>query len=149
MGPFSLALDGIADPTQESAFLAYLDKGTKDIARRAPPSPEIHNDDEVAEAVRAEDMKDPVAAYMFTIVMAYYHYLKFRSEVPDDINEREGLAGLTWVFLQIPLTMYDVESKYLEVFIKGTNERKNQDKNLLLESKESGQFADAVGTHNS
>ncbi|KAI1313035.1 hypothetical protein EDD11_002740 [Mortierella claussenii] len=165
MSPYSLALDGIADLTQESAFSAYLEKGILGYARRVAPSPDIYerwptllpildrvfrsnNYDEVAEAVRTENMKDPVAAYLFTVVMAYYHYFKFRSEVPEDINEREGFAGLTWVFLQTSLTMYDVESRYLEVFIKATDDRKNQEKNLLLETKEPGQFADAVATFN-
>ncbi|KAF8954366.1 hypothetical protein BGZ46_002941, partial [Entomortierella lignicola] len=102
----------------------------------------------VAEAVRSEDMRDPVAAYLMTIVMAYYQYFSFGCDVPKDINEREGFTGMTWVFMHTPLTMYGVKTRYSEVLIKGVDERKNQDKNLLLESKDSGQFADAVATHN-
>ncbi|KAG0315200.1 hypothetical protein BGZ99_007608 [Dissophora globulifera] len=127
MGPYSLALDEIADLTSESAFSASLEKNILAIAKMAPPSPDIYERwlmlrsildrvcvfnryDEVAKAVRKESMKDPVAAYLFTIVMAYSHYFTFRSEVPEDINEREGFVGPTWMFLQTPLTMYNVES---------------------------------------
>ncbi|KAG0296026.1 hypothetical protein BGZ98_001132, partial [Dissophora globulifera] len=99
-------------------------------------------------AVHKESMEDPVAAYLFTIVTAYCHYFNFRSEVPEDINEREGFVGLTWMFLQTPPKMYNVKSRYLEVIIHGVVERKNQGRNLLLASQESGQLADAVAIHN-
>ncbi|KAF9923458.1 hypothetical protein BGZ65_008865 [Modicella reniformis] len=166
VGKAELALDGVADLTRESDFSTFLDMDILAVARRVPPSPDIYERwptlqpildrvflsngyDEVAEAVRSENMRDPVAAYLFTIVMAYFHYFNFRSEVPEDINEREGFAGLTWTFLQTPLTMYNLESRYLEVLINAVSKRKNQGKDLLLTSKESGQFADAVATHNS
>ncbi|KAG0043075.1 hypothetical protein BGZ83_011874 [Gryganskiella cystojenkinii] len=148
-----------------------------------------NNYDKVSEAVRSESMKDPVAAYLFTIVMAYCHCSnsgaktdklreandKIKSikigavqadsdlgptridtvinddavgvlfvnddgydSYEDDLDDlakfmrismsAKGLQSLTWVFLQTPLTMYDVESRYLEVFIKATDERKNQEK---------------------
>ncbi|KAG0343618.1 hypothetical protein BG004_005139 [Podila humilis] len=162
--PYSLALDGVADLMQDSEFSRSLDKNVMTTARRTDPPPNIYERwptllpvldrvfrsnsyDDVAKAVRSEDMQDPIAAYLFSVVFAYHHYFTFRNEIPEDLNEREGFAGLTWTFLQTPLTMYDIESRYLEIFITGSDERKNQGKNLLLESKERAQYADAVALH--
>ncbi|KAG9062114.1 hypothetical protein KI688_006840 [Linnemannia hyalina] len=82
-----MALDGVADLMQGSAFSMCLEKDIMAVARRVVPSPDIYERwstllsildrdfryngyDEVAEAVSLENMRDPVAAYLFTIVMA-------------------------------------------------------------------------------
>ncbi|KAG0009068.1 hypothetical protein BGZ81_003650 [Podila clonocystis] len=86
-GPFSLAHDGIADLTHDSLFCQMLDPTVLSTVRRAEPAPNIYerwptlrpicncvfasnNYDEVARAVRSENMRDPIAAYLFVIVMA-------------------------------------------------------------------------------
>ncbi|KAF9338834.1 hypothetical protein BGZ91_007773 [Linnemannia elongata] len=165
LGPFSLARDGIADLTHESTFSQVLDPTLLSVARRADPAPDVYerwptlrpicdrvfvsnNYDEVARAVRSENMHDPIAAYLFVVIMAYWQYFQFHEEVPENINEREGFSGLTWSFLQTPLTMYGIQSRYLEVLITAVEGRKNQDKDPLLEVKEIGQYADAVAIHN-
>ncbi|KAH7054946.1 hypothetical protein BKA57DRAFT_489768 [Linnemannia elongata] len=65
-----------------------------------------------------------------------------------NINEREGISGLTWSFMQTPLTTYGIQSCYLEVLITAVERRKSQDKDPLLDVKETGQYADAVAIHN-
>ncbi|KAF9112560.1 hypothetical protein BGX30_007252, partial [Mortierella sp. GBA39] len=165
LGPFSLARDGIADLTHESTFSQVLGPTLLSVARRADPAPDIYkrwptlrpicdrvfvsnNYDEVARAVRSESMHDPIAAYLFVVIMAYWQYFQFHEEVPENINEREGFSGLTWSFMQTPLTMYEIQSRYLEVLITAVEGRKNQDKDPLLDVKEIGQYADAVAIHN-
>ncbi|KAF9177176.1 hypothetical protein BGZ51_009034 [Haplosporangium sp. Z 767] len=165
LGPFALARDGIADLTNDSSFCQTLDPTLLSAIRRAEPAPNIYerwptlgpildrvfvsnNYDEVAHAICSESMHDPIAAYLFVIIMAYWQYFQFHEEVPENINEREGFAGLTWSFMQTPLTMYKIQSRYLDVLITAVEGRKNQDKNPLLEVKEVGHFADAVATYN-
>ncbi|KAK3811925.1 MAG: hypothetical protein J3Q66DRAFT_49613 [Benniella sp.] len=161
LSPFSLARDGIADLTLNSTFSKALDPAVLSIARRVDPAPDIYKRwptleaicnrvfasdhyDQVATAVRSESMQDPIAAYLFLIIMAYWQYFQFHDEVPENINEREGFVGLTWTFMQTPLTMYEIESRYMDILITAVEERRNQDKDLLYEMKETGQFADAV-----
>ncbi|KAF9947465.1 hypothetical protein BGZ72_010531 [Mortierella alpina] len=165
LGPYSLARDGIADLIHESTFSQYLDPDILSIARRVESAPDIYerwptlgpicdrvftsnNYDDVARAIRAESMLDPIAAYLFIITMAYWQYFQFHEEIPENIGEREGFSGLTWSFLQTPLTMYSIESRYLEVLITAVEARKNQDRDPLLNIKETGQYADAVALHN-
>jgi hypothetical protein len=86
-GPFLLARDGIADLTQESPFCQTLDSTLLSIVRRVEPAPSIHERwptllpicdrvfvsnsyDEVARAIRSESMSDPIAAYLFVVIMA-------------------------------------------------------------------------------
>ncbi|KAK3842723.1 MAG: hypothetical protein J3R72DRAFT_125736 [Linnemannia gamsii] len=164
-GPFSLARDGIADLTQDSLFCQTLEPNVLSIVRRAEPAPNIHerwptlgpicdrvfmsnNYDDVANAVRSESMQDPIAAYLFVVIMAYWQYFQFYDDIPENINEREGFTGLTWSFLQTPLTLYGLQSRYLEVLITAVEGRKNQDKDHLQDVKEIGQYADAVALHN-
>ncbi|KAG0243602.1 hypothetical protein BGW41_001813 [Actinomortierella wolfii] len=111
LGPFSLARDGIADLTHESTFSQALDPTLLSVARRADPAPDIYERwptlrpifervfmsnhyDEVASAVRSESMHDPIAAYLFVVIMAYWQYFQFHEEIPENINEREGFSGL-------------------------------------------------------
>ena len=87
LGPFSLARDGIADLTHESTFSQVLGPTLLSVARRVDPAPDIYerwptlrpicdrvfvsnNYDEVARAVRSESMHDPIAAYLFVVIMA-------------------------------------------------------------------------------
>ncbi|KAG0215006.1 hypothetical protein BGX33_001621 [Mortierella sp. NVP41] len=159
------ARDGIADLTHDSSFCQTLDPTVLSIVRRAEPAPNIYerwptlgpicdrvfvsnNYDEVASAVRSESMRDPIAAYLFVTIMAYWQYFHFHDEIPENINEREGFTGLTWSFMQTPLTLYGIQSRYLEVLITAVEGRKNQDKDPLLEVKEIGQYADAVAIYN-
>ncbi|KAF9123438.1 hypothetical protein BGW39_008969 [Mortierella sp. 14UC] len=146
-GPFSLARDGIMDLTQDSSFCQALKPNVRSLVRRAEPSPDIHerwptlgpifdrvfasnNYDDVANAVRSESMQDPIASYLFVIIMAYWQYFRFHDAIPENISEREGFTGLTWSFIQTPLTLYGLQSRYLE------------------DVKEIGQYADAVAIHN-
>ncbi|KAG0285772.1 hypothetical protein BGZ97_007682 [Linnemannia gamsii] len=164
-GPFLLARDGIADLTQESPFCQTLDSTLLSIVRRVEPAPSIHERwptllpicdrvfvsnsyDEVARAIRSESMSDPIAAYLFVVIMAYWQYFQFQDEIPENINEREGFAGLTWTFMQTPLSMYGIQTRHLEVLITAVEGRKNQDKDHFVDAKEIGQYADAVAVHN-
>ncbi|KAG0062836.1 hypothetical protein BGZ90_002924 [Linnemannia elongata] len=83
-------------------------------------------------------MHDPIVAYLSVVIMTYY----------GNINEREGISGLTWSFMQTPLITYGIQSSYLEVLITAVEGRKSQDKDPLLDVKETGQYADAVAIHN-
>ncbi|KAG9062244.1 hypothetical protein KI688_006576 [Linnemannia hyalina] len=160
--PFLLARDGIADLTQESPFCQTLDSTLLSIVRRVEPRPKhwptllpicdrvfVSNSyDEVARAIRSESMSDPIAAYLFVVIMAYWQYFQFQDDIPENINEREGFAGLTWTFMQTPLSMYGIQTCYLEVLITAVEGRKNQDKDHFVDAKEIGQYADAVAVHN-
>ncbi|KAG0233795.1 hypothetical protein BGW42_007166 [Actinomortierella wolfii] len=158
LGPFSLARDGIADLTHESTFSQALDPTLLSVARCADIAPDIYERwltlrpifervfmsnhyDEVASAVRSESMHDPIAAYLFM-------YFQFHEEIPENINEREGFSGLTWSFMQTLLTLYGIQSRYLEVLTTAVVGRKNEDKDPLLDAKEIGQYADAVAVYN-
>ncbi|KAF9907905.1 hypothetical protein EC991_010418 [Linnemannia zychae] len=164
-GPFSLARDGIADLTQDSPFCQALEPNIRSLVRRAEPAPDIHkrwptlgpicdrvfasnNYDDVADAVRSESMQDPIASYLFVIIMAYWQFFQFHDTIPENINEREGFTGLTWSFIQTPLTLYGLQSRCLEVLITAVEDRKNQDKDHFQDVKEIGQYADAVAIHN-
>lgn len=87
LSPFALARDGIADLTLNSTFSKALDPAVLSIARRVDPAPDIYERwptleaicnrvfasshyDQVATAVRSESMQDPIAAYLFLIIMA-------------------------------------------------------------------------------
>ncbi|KAG0350697.1 hypothetical protein BG005_009766 [Podila minutissima] len=165
LGPFSLARDWIANLLYDSTFCQVLDPALLSPVRRAEPAPDIYERwptlrsildrvflsdryDDVASAVRSESMQDPIAAYIFVVIMAYWQYFQSNDEIPESINEREGFAGLTWAFMQTPLTMYGIQSRYLDILITAVEARKNQDKDPMLEIKETGQYADAVALHN-
>ncbi|KAI7817895.1 hypothetical protein BC939DRAFT_311241 [Gamsiella multidivaricata] len=103
-----------------------------------------NNYDDVARAIKKEDMEDPIAAYMISIMMSYAHYFTFHSEIPENINEREGFTDLAWSFIRGALTLTGIESRHLETLITGVQERKNLDKDLLLDTMESGQYSDGL-----
>src|SRR5690554_2398760 len=73
-----------------------------------------------------------------------FYYSRFHDQVPIDVNEREAFTNLTWSFIQGALTMTKIESRSLEVLITGVSQRKNQDKDLLQENKEIGQYAGGI-----
>ncbi|KAG0022824.1 hypothetical protein BGZ82_010894 [Podila clonocystis] len=165
LGPFSLARDWIANLMYDSMFCQVLDPVLLPPIRRAEPAPDIYERwptlrsvldrvfvsdryDDVANAVRLESMQDPIAAYLFVVIMAYWQYFQSNDDIPESINEREGFAGLTWAFMQTPLTMYSIQSRYLDILITAVEARKNQGKDPMLETKETGQYADAVALHN-
>ncbi|KAF9417145.1 hypothetical protein BGZ76_004551 [Entomortierella beljakovae] len=100
--------------------------------------------DEISLAVKREDLTDPVAFYLISIIVSYSHYFEFHSELPLDINEREGFIGFTWTFIRGGLTMAKVETRSLEVIITGVEERKNIGRDLRFELKQTGSFADGV-----
>jgi len=87
LGPFSLVRDGIADMTHGSSFAMTLPSNILSEARKVPAIPDINSKwptlqgiservfkyntyEDIATAVKKEDMEDPVAAYMFSVVMA-------------------------------------------------------------------------------
>ncbi|KAG0226145.1 hypothetical protein BGX31_007386 [Mortierella sp. GBA43] len=94
-------------------------------------------------------MEDPIAFYLISIVASYSHYFEFHSEVPCDLNEREGYADLVWSFIRGAFTLTGIESRHLEVQISGVQERKNHGKNHgknpFIDTMEQGQFCDGVG----
>ncbi|KFH63608.1 hypothetical protein MVEG_10302 [Podila verticillata NRRL 6337] len=165
LGPFSVARDWIANLMYDSTFCQALEPALLSPVRRADPAPDIYERwptlraildrvfvcdgyDDVANAIRSESMQDPIAAYLFVVIMAYFQYFQSSEKIPENINEREGFAGLTWAFMQTPLTMYGIQARYLDILITAVEARKNQDKDPLLETKETGQYADAVALYN-
>ncbi|KAG0012411.1 hypothetical protein BGZ81_001603 [Podila clonocystis] len=87
LGPFPLARDWIANLMYDSTFCQVLDPALLPAVRRAEPAPDIYERwatlrsvldrvfvsdryDDVASAVRLESMQDPIAAYLFVIIMA-------------------------------------------------------------------------------
>ncbi|KAG0244083.1 hypothetical protein BGX31_009881 [Mortierella sp. GBA43] len=76
--------------------------------------------------------------------MAYSHYFTFHSEVPKDLNEREGFTDLTWSFIREALTMNNIESRHLEVLVTGVQDRKNHDRNPFLDATNVGQHCDGL-----
>ncbi|KAF9173654.1 hypothetical protein BGX21_008757 [Mortierella sp. AD011] len=164
MGPFSLVRDGIADMTHGSSFAMTLPSDILSEARKVAVIPDINvkwptlqgiservfrynTFEDIAQAVKKEDMMDPIAAYMFSIVMAYSHYFDFHSEIPKDLNEREGFTDLTWSFIRGALTMNKIESRHLEVLVTGVQDRKNHNKNPFLDIMEVGQYCDGIAFH--
>lgn len=69
---------------------------------------------------------------------------KFHNRIPESINEREGFADLIRFFIRGALTLAGIESRYSEVFINGMDDRKNISKNLLIETKDRGEFCDGL-----
>ncbi|KAG0239357.1 hypothetical protein BGW41_007771 [Actinomortierella wolfii] len=161
LGPFSLVRDGIADMTHGSSFAMTLPSNALSEARKVASTPDVdakwptlqgiadrvfrnNTYDEIAQAVRKENMEDPVAAYLFSIVMAYFHYFRFHAEIPGDLNEREGFTDLTWSFIRGALTMTNIESRHLEVLITGAQERKNHSRNPFFDIMETGHYCDGL-----
>ncbi|KAI1287580.1 hypothetical protein EDD11_010309, partial [Mortierella claussenii] len=138
MGPFSLVRDGIADMTHGSSFAMTLPSDILSDARRVAAIPDI-NYEEIAGAIKEEDMKDPIAAYMFSVVMAYSHYFDFHCEIPKDLNKRESFTDLTWSSY-----LNKIESRHLEVLVTGVQERKNHNKNPLFDTMKVGQYCDGL-----
>ncbi|KAF9199882.1 hypothetical protein BGZ49_009950 [Haplosporangium sp. Z 27] len=68
-------------------------------------------------------------------------YFVFRGELPQDLHERKTFVGFSWVFIRGALTMTKIETRSLEVLITGVEERKNQDKDLRFETKQTGHKA--------
>ncbi|KAF9099641.1 hypothetical protein BGX27_000548 [Mortierella sp. AM989] len=79
----------------------------------------INTYDEVTQALLKEDLADPVAYYLMSIVMPYSHYFKFHNKISQDLNEREAFASFTWSFIRGALTMMNIGSRSLEVLITG------------------------------
>jgi hypothetical protein len=73
--------------------------------------------------------------------------LIFHTEIPSSLNEREGFSDLTWSFIRGALTLVNIESRHLEVSVKGVDENRNMDRNLLVETKEFGCYADGIGLY--
>ncbi|KAF8976039.1 hypothetical protein BGZ46_008637 [Entomortierella lignicola] len=154
---FSFARDNIADLSPGSSFGNHLPSQIKPVIH-FPEIEEINlyeiwptlhdvfervfrtdSFDEVASAVKKEDLTDPVAFYLISIIF------EFHSEIPSDINEREGFITCTWSFIRSALTMAQVESRPLEVLVTGVEERKNIGRDLRFETKSGGPYADGVG----
>ncbi|KAF9560942.1 hypothetical protein EC968_005947 [Mortierella alpina] len=160
---FSFARDWIADLTPGSQFEQALPSHIKPVANLVELSTLNVNErwpslapvfdrvftsnsyDEVRFAIFKEDLTDPVVFYLISIVVSYSHYFAFHSELPQDLNEREAFIGFTWSFIRGALTLTNIETRSLEVLITGVEERKNQNLDLRLDVKQTGQFADGVG----
>ncbi|KAF8928101.1 hypothetical protein BGZ58_009876 [Dissophora ornata] len=153
--PFTLARDGVADLRLGSAFSKRLPSDVLSTARKTKRAsvdvkekwPSIiaifervfkvcHYDD-VDTAVKNENMQDPVATYLISIIIAY-------NRIPKYINEREGFADLVWPFIRGALTLAGVESRYFEALIHGVDEGKNADKDLLVDANDQGQYCDGL-----
>ncbi|KAG9319311.1 hypothetical protein KVV02_000727 [Mortierella alpina] len=160
---FSFARDWIADLTPGSHFEQALPSHIKPVANLVELSNLNVNErwptlaavfgrvftsnsyDEVRLAIYNEDLTDPVVFYLISIVVSYSHYFAFHSELPQDLNEREAFIGFAWSFIRGALTLTSIETRSLEVLITGVEERKNQNLDLRLDVKQTGQFADGVG----
>lgn len=87
LGPFSVARDWIANLMYDSTFCQALDPALLSAVRRADSAPDIYERwptlraiidrvfvsdgyDDVANAIRSESMQDPIAAYLFVVIMA-------------------------------------------------------------------------------
>ncbi|KAK3809955.1 MAG: hypothetical protein J3Q66DRAFT_415099 [Benniella sp.] len=110
MGPYTLALDGIADLTEGSSFSG----STENDGERHPYQCKTYG--EFSKAVRSENMQDPVAAYLFTIVMALLPiYFNFKDEVLEDINERSIRYQFSSTFTSSLNTLPDVDPRSEEL----------------------------------
>ncbi|CAO3565009.1 unnamed protein product [Mortierella alpina] len=98
----------------------------------------------VIEAARSQSMKDPVAGYIHSMLGQYFD---FYESVPAYLNEREGVADITWAIIRGASRLARVESRHLEVPVIGVVERKNAGKNLLMESKDQAHLVDRVAYH--
>ncbi|KAG0012694.1 hypothetical protein BGZ80_011572 [Entomortierella chlamydospora] len=165
--PFSLVKDQIADLTGGSEFSEFLNQRqesegledfvpTASIAETWPTLNGIFKRilksgltyDEVADTVKAESMKDPIAGYAYDIVSAYSHYLKFGSEVPDSMNERERFYDLTWTFIRGALTLAGIGSRCFEVQLTGIGEERDTCEDYFGASDEQKFMADGSESHN-
>ncbi|KAK3847982.1 MAG: hypothetical protein J3R72DRAFT_518698 [Linnemannia gamsii] len=160
---FSFARDWIADLTpgsqSEQALPSHIkpvanlvELSTINVNERWPALAAIfervfasNSYDKVLLAINNEDLTDPVVFYLISIVVSYSHYFAFHSELPQDLNEREAFIGFAWSFIRGALTLTNIETRSLEVLITGVEERKNQNLDLRLDVKQTGQFADGVG----
>ncbi|KAF9173920.1 hypothetical protein BGX21_011263 [Mortierella sp. AD011] len=165
--PFSLAKDQIADLTGGSEFSEFLNQRqesegledfvpTASIAETWPTLNGIFKRilksgltyDEVADTVKAESMKDPIAGYAYDVVSAFSHYLKFGSEVPDSMNERERFYDLTWTFIRGALTLAGIGSRCFEVQLTGIGEEMDTCEDYFGASDEQKFMADGSESHN-
>ncbi|KAG0287982.1 hypothetical protein BGZ96_008167, partial [Linnemannia gamsii] len=100
--------------------------------------------DEVVEALRHEDTKEPVVDYLRAITYSYSHYLEYNDGVPRTINEREGFGDLTWPFIRGALKLVKILSRCFEIPVIGTKERRNTGRDLSVETEEQAPMADGV-----
>ncbi|KAG0253698.1 hypothetical protein BGZ95_006247 [Linnemannia exigua] len=160
---FSFARDWIADLTPGSQFeqaspshikpvANLVELSTVNVNERWPTLAAVfgrvfasNSYDKVLLAINKENLTDPVVFCLISIVVPYSHYFTFHSELPQDLKEREAFIGFAWSFIRGALTLTNIETRSLEVLITGVEERKNQNLDLRLDVKQTGQFADGVG----
>ncbi|KAG0196459.1 hypothetical protein BGX33_001628 [Mortierella sp. NVP41] len=137
---FSFGRDWIADLTPGSQFEQALPSHIKPLANLVELSTINVNE------------RWPTMAAVFGRVFTLNsydkvlsHYFAFHSELHQDLNEREAFIGFAWSFIRGALTLTNIETRSLEVLITGVEERKNQNLDLRLDVKQTGQFADGVG----
>ncbi|KAF9972830.1 hypothetical protein BGZ75_001357, partial [Mortierella antarctica] len=157
----SLALEGIADVISGSAFSRTLPAEKRSLVSIVGPksvdekweclSPILNricgqrsSYDEVVEALRQEDAKEPIVDYLRAITFNYSHYFDFHDEVPRTINEREGFGDLTWPFIRAALKLVKIQSRCFEIPVIGTKERKNTGRDLSVVTEEQALMADGV-----
>ncbi|KAK3843872.1 MAG: hypothetical protein J3R72DRAFT_440129 [Linnemannia gamsii] len=158
---FSLALDGIADVTPGSTFSRALSVKERSLASVVSLKSideswqclssilsrvcgQCSSFDEVVEALRHEDTREPVVDYLRAITYSYSHYLEYHDEVPRTINEREGFGDLTWPFIRGALKLVKIPSRCFEIPVIGTKERRNTGRDLSVETEEQAPMADGV-----
>ncbi|KAG0256056.1 hypothetical protein BGZ95_005588, partial [Linnemannia exigua] len=158
---FSLALDGIADVTPESAFSRSLPVAERILANAicvksineqwqslssilSRVCGQCYSYDQVFQASRKEDVNEPVVDYLRAIIYSYSHYLESHEEVSRNINEREGFGDLTWSFIRGALKLVKIPSRCFEIPMIGTKERRNVGRDLYVETEEQAPMADGV-----
>ncbi|KAG0037392.1 hypothetical protein BGZ83_003457 [Gryganskiella cystojenkinii] len=82
--------------------------------------------------------------YMQGVVLSYFYYFKFDSEIPSSLNEREAFVDCTWSFIRGAFTMADIPTRMLEIAINGKKDRKAQFK-VRGERQDCARKADRVG----
>lgn len=84
------------------------------------------------------------STYQVPYCMYSSHYFDFHDEVPRTINEREGFGDLTWPFIRAALKLVKIQSRYFEIPVVGTKERRNTGRDLCVETEEQAPMADGV-----
>ncbi|KAF9916846.1 hypothetical protein FBU30_001139 [Linnemannia zychae] len=152
LGPFSLVLDGIAGITPESSFSKTLLTESLSSARENAIILDINAKWPTLQGISERDFKYNTYEHIAEAVRTVYeHYIKaliplhsdvyfdFHSEIPKDLNEREGFTDLTWSFIRGALTLNKIESRHLEVLVTGVQDRKNHNRNPFFDTTEVGQ----------
>ncbi|KAF9332586.1 hypothetical protein BG006_004540 [Podila minutissima] len=106
----------------------------------------VQSYEDIRKNIAKEDQLHPMVMYMQSILLSYFHYFKFDSEVPSSLNEREAFVDCTWSFIRGAFTMANIPTRMLEIAINGNKDRKVQLK-VKGERQDCARKADGVGFH--